>query len=148
MAGRYGLEIRGADIGDAPGLAELSTLAGRPATAAVLAARLARLREAGATVLVAVEWGPPAGVAVVSHRPVLDADAPACSLDLLWVAPDDRRRGVGRLLLKAAAQAAWQAGGTELAAAAGDEGARAFALACGFVASGGVFTRPLRKRGD
>ncbi len=148
MAGRYGMEIRGADAGDAPGLAALSAAAGRPATSGDLARRLERLHAAGATVLVAVEWGPPAGVTVVTHRPALDADAPTASLDLLLVAPDDRRRGVGRLLLKAAAQAARQAGGVELALAAADDGVHAFALACGFVERGPGLVRPLRKRGD
>lgn len=148
MAGRYGLEIRGADAGDAAGLAELLAAAGRPQAPAALARRLEALREARATVLVAVEWGPPSGVAVVTRRPALAADAAVFSLDLMLVAPEDRRRGVGRLLLKAAAQAARQAGGTELLAAAEAPEVRAFAEASGFVGRGGLVVRPLRRRGD
>lgn len=148
MAGRYGMDIRGADAGDAPGLSELLAACGVPTAPALLARRLERLREARATVLVAVEWGPPAGVAVVTHRPALDADAALAALDLLLVAPDDRRRGVGRLLLKAAAQAARQAGAVELHMAAGDEASRAFAEANGFVERGSGRVRPLRKRSD
>ena len=142
------MEIRGADAVDAPGLAELFAAAGRPATPAAIAHRLERLHAEGATVLVAVEWGPPSGVAVVTHRASLETDAALASLDLLLVAPDERRRGVGRLLLKAAAQAARQAGAVELTAAGGDAGAHAFALASGFVERGGALVRPLRKRGD
>ena len=148
VAGRFGMEIRGADAGDAAGLAELSAAAGRLATPAAMARRLERLQEARALVLLALEWGPPSGVAVVTHRPVLDADTLVSSLDLLWVAPDERRRGVGRLLLKAAAQAARQAGGVELRATADDPATHAFALACGFTERGATLTRPLRKRGD
>lgn len=139
------MEIRGAEAGDAPGLSELLAACGRPTAPALLARRLERLREARATVLVAIEWGPPAGVAVVTHRPALDADAPTAALDLLLVGPDDRRRGVGRLLLKAAAQAARQAGAVELCMAADDEGAHAFAEASGFAGRGSVWVRPLRK---
>ena len=148
MAGRYGMEIRGADAGDAPALAELSAAAGRPTTASALARRLERLHEARALVLLALEWGPPSGVAVVTHRPALDSDALLASLDLLWVAPDDRRRGVGRLLLKAAAQAARQVGAVELIATAGDPATHAFALASGFTERGAALARPLRKRGE
>ena len=148
MTGRYGMEIRGADAGDAPGLAELLATVGVRAAPSALAHRLERLQAEGATVLMAVEWGPPAGVAVVTRRTALEGDAPIASLDLLLVGPDDRRRGVGRLLLKAAAQAARQAGGVELRLATTDEGARAFALASGFVERGAALARPLRKRGD
>ena len=148
MAGRYGMEIRGAAAGDAPAFAELSTAAGRPATAAALARRLERLADARALVLLALEWGPPSGVAVLTHRPALDSDALLASLDLLWVAPDARRRGVGRLLLKTVAQAARQAGAVELLTSADDPATHAFALASGFTARGAALARPLRKRGD
>ncbi|WP_246694915.1 GNAT family N-acetyltransferase [Methylobacterium sp. WL6] len=73
---------------------------------------------------------------------------PTAQITTLLVAPDDRRRGLGRLLLKAAAQAARTAGcdGLEMVLPPDRPDLEAFCAATGFVAAGTRLTRPLRKR--
>lgn len=145
MGGRYGLQVRAAAATDALGLAELLAACGIAATAERLAARLDALDRG--LVLIAVEWGPPGGLAAVGWRRSLMSDAPVATLDALLVAPDDRRRGIGRLLLKAASQAARQAGCDALHAAAGDDPSlAAFLDATGFTRGGSDHVRPLRRR--
>ncbi len=99
--------------------------------------------------LLAAEWGPPSGV-IVAHfsRTLLDAE-PVAVVSLLLVAPEDRRRGIARLLLKAASQAARTAGCASLLLDAPAEAAelQAFAAATGFTDAGLTLTRPLRKGG-
>ncbi len=156
MANRYGLQIRAASAADAPGLAALLDMAATaraPGTApastpsAAVAARLTALNEAGGAALVAVEWGPPSGVAVVTWTPTLATDLPVATLGLLLVAPQDRRRGIGRLLLKAASQAARSAGCGTLVAPVADTALRAFCEAAGFSDGGFLYARALRKTG-
>lgn len=148
MASRFGLEIRAADSLDAPGVAELLHAAGLPGSAPAIAARLERLRAERATVLLAVEWGPPSGIIVFHSRQTLLADLPIAFVSALLVGPDARRRGIGRLLVKAASQAARSAGCGDLALSAAPEDAslRAFAEATGFTASETSFVRALRKQ--
>lgn len=144
MTTRHGLEIRAADAVDAPGLAEL--LGG---SAAAVGARLERMRAERATVLLAVEWGPPSGLIVLHARQGLLADRPQGVVSALLVAPEARRRGIGRLLLKAASQAARMAGCGELVLAAPleAEGLAEFCQATGFSPVETGFSRPLRKGG-
>ena len=148
MASRYGLEIRAADSSDAPGVAELLQAAGLPAPAAAVAGRLERLRAERATILLAVEWGPPSGLIVFHARQTLLADLPCAFVGALVVGPDARRRGIGRLLLKAASQAARSAGCGELhlSVPVGEVGLRAFCQATGFDEQDAGFVRALRKR--
>jgi len=148
LASRYGLEIRAADSSDAPGLAELLQAGGQPAAAAAVAGRLERLKAERATILLAVEWGPPSGLIVLHARQTLLADLPCAFVSTLVVGPDARRRGIGRLLLKAAAQAARSAGCGELhlSVPKGEAGLRAFCQATGFEEQDTGFVRPLRKR--
>ena len=146
MANRYGLQIRASDNADAPGIAELMQACGLAVQPQAMALRLERLREQGATVLLAVEWGPPSGLVVLYSRQTLEADAPVATIGALLVAPDARRRGIGRLLLKAAAQAARTAGCADLhlAARPDDADTIAFCRATGFTEAGADFVRPLR----
>lgn len=149
MGSRYGLEIRSALPADAPGLAALLSAVGHPVAAPVLAERIEALRHGHGTALLALEWGPPSGIVVLHWYPVLEQAAPMAQITTLLVAPDGRRRGIGRQLIKAASQAARMAGcgAIQLLAAAEGNGLKEFCDATGFVPSASGFVRPLRKKG-
>jgi aminoglycoside 6'-N-acetyltransferase I len=148
LSSRYGLQIRTPGLADAPALVELFILAGRPDTAAAVSARLEALSGSAGAVLIAEEWGPPSGVVSVHWFPSLLADHMVARMTAILVAPEARRRGVGRLLLKAASRAARVAGCDVLECFPGEEqlGLEGFLLATGFVQAGATFLRPLRKR--
>ncbi len=104
--------------------------------------------EAGAA-LIAVEWGPPSGVVVLDwYRTILETGLVA-RISFLLVGEEHRRRGIGRLLLKAAAQAARVAGCGRLEVEAPLEMAslRGFCEAAGFSSGGVLYARGLRKKG-
>lgn len=149
MGSRYGLEIRSALPADAAGLAELLSAAGHPVPSHRLAEQLEALRYGHGTALLALEWGPPSGIVVLHWYPVLDQASLTAQITMLLVAPDGRRRGVGRQLLKAAAQAARMAGcgAIQILAAAEEPSLPDFCAANGFVPSAGCLVRPLRKKG-
>ena len=149
MKSRYGLEIRAATAAEAPGLAALLESVGRPVSARDLAERLDALGHEAGTILVALEWGPPSGVVVMHWYRTLEAAQRTAAITTLLVGPDARRRGIGRLLIKAAAQAARVAGcdALEVRVAPGDEALRGFCLATGFFEVGTSFSRGLRKKG-
>lgn len=148
MTTRYGLEIRAATAAEAPGLSELLAAAGHAIAARILADRIDALRREAGTALVALEWGPPSGLVVLHWYRTLDADQPTAQITTLLVGPEERRRGIGRLLVKAAAQAARVAGcGTlELSSATAGPGLHDFCLSTGFTEAGHRFTRALRKK--
>ncbi len=150
MGNRYGLEIRAAAGPDAAGLAALLDEAGLAVGAADLAARLEGLQRDGGTALVAVEWGPPSGLIALTPVRTLDAPRPAGLITTLVVAAGSRRRGIGRVLLKAAGRAARQAGCDRLllSVGPGQDTLGAFCAAAGFVAAAGLLGRPLLKRGS
>jgi aminoglycoside 6'-N-acetyltransferase I len=144
---RYGLEIRAAAAADAPGVAGLLSTAGETISARALAERLEAIQRESGSALIAAEWGPAIGVVLLHWYRTVEADQPTAQITLLLVAPDERRRGIGRLLVKAAAQAARAAGcgALELLAGTDDPGLLGFCLASGFVEGGRRFVRPLRK---
>lgn len=150
MGNRYGLEIRAAAGSDAAGLAALLSEGGGAVGAADLAARLEALQRAGGTVLVAVEWGPPSGLIALAPVHTLDAARPFGLITTLVVAAESRRRGIGRVLLKAAGRAARQAGCDRLRVRVGPEqhALGAFCAAAGFAGADQVYERPLLKRGS
>jgi aminoglycoside 6'-N-acetyltransferase I len=150
LGNRYGLEIRAAAGPDAAGLAALLGETGVAVGAADLAARLEALQRAGGTALVAVEWGPPSGIVALAPVRTLDAPKPHGLITSLAVAPESRRRGIGRVLLKAAGRAARLAGCDRLILAAGpdQDALRAFCAAAGFTEAGRLLVRPLLKRGS
>ena len=137
---RYGVEVRGAAPADA---AELARLIGQPASD--MAARLDAIAAAPAAVLVTTGYAGLNGVVALHWAPVLHLPRPLATINWLLVDPDDRRHGIGRLLLKAASQSARMAGCDVLELAAQDSVA-AFCEATGFARQGAVFTRSLRKR--
>lgn len=147
MKSRYGMEIRAASGADAQGVADLLATAGRPIPPRLLADRLDAIRRESGAALIAVEWGPPSGLILLHWYRSLLTDQPTAQVTALFVAPDDRRRGIGRALLKAGAQAARVAGcGTlELATALDDPTLPAFCRATGFNEAGARFERALRK---
>ena len=149
MISRYGLEIRGATNVDAQGLNDLLLTAGHSASLPVSAQRLNALRQESGTILIAAEWGPPIGLVELHWYRTLRGDQPTAQITMLLVAPSERRRGIGRLLVKAAAQTARLAGcnDLELLAAPDDHNLLAFCSASGFTEAGPHFVRPLRKKG-
>jgi aminoglycoside 6'-N-acetyltransferase I len=148
LASRYRLEIRAADSADAPGVAKLMQAAGWPVPPKTVALRLERLRAQQAIVLLAMEWGPPSGIIIVQSIQSLEADLPLAIASTLLVHPEARRKGVGRLLLKAATQASRSlgCGDFHLTAPRNQESLREFCRATGFSETSAGFVRPLRKR--
>jgi len=148
MTSRHGLEIRAATAADAPGMATLLAASGHNLNAAELAERLAALRGGNAAALLAVQWGPPSGLLVMAWYPTLEAARPVALVSTLLVAADDRRQGIGRLLIKAAAQAARVAGCGDMMIAAGANAPslQEFCRATGFSETGPHFIRSLRKQ--
>jgi aminoglycoside 6'-N-acetyltransferase I len=146
---RRGLEIRAATSADAPDLCELLSAAGHATAPRALADRLDAIRQAPGMALVAMEWGPPSGLVVLHWYPAIDADQPRAQITTLLVGPSERRRGIGRLLVKAASQAARIAGcgALELMAAEEQPDLQQFCRATGFTEAGTCFVRPLRKSG-
>jgi GNAT superfamily N-acetyltransferase len=148
MKSRHGLEIRTATGADVPGLCRLLAAAGQELAPTALATRLDALRQGAGSALVALEWEPPSGLVALHWYRTLQADRPVAQIDLLVVGAEERRRGIGRLLVEAAAQAARSAGcgALELAAPSGEPSLRAFCHALGFGEAGPRFLRALRKR--
>jgi aminoglycoside 6'-N-acetyltransferase I len=148
VTSRHGLEIRAAAAAEAPGLAVLLAASGQAIEPRELAARLEAIRQGPGTALVALEWGPPSGLVVLHWYRRLEEARPVAQITTLLVGVEERRRGIGRLLVKAAAQAARSAGCGVLELAAAESPAlEAFCLATGFTAAGPRFLRPLRKAG-
>jgi aminoglycoside 6'-N-acetyltransferase I len=147
LKSRYGLEIRAAANGDAQGLSDLLISAGHEISPPISAERLDALRQVPGATLIAAEWGPPIGLVVLHWYRTLEADQPTAQITTLLVAPTERRRGIGRLLVKTAAQTARVAGcgALELLAGPDDQGLLDFCLASGFIEAGRRFVRPLRK---
>ncbi|WP_159347545.1 GNAT family N-acetyltransferase [Roseomonas harenae] len=144
---RYGVDLRAALPADS---ADLAILLG--GTSRGIATRLdAVSRDPAAAVLVATGWnGAAIGVIALHWHPTLTSDRPRARISALAVAEEERRNGIGRLLIKAGAQAARAAGCDLLEAALShseeEGGATAFLQALGFTPSGASFARPLRKR--
>jgi aminoglycoside 6'-N-acetyltransferase I len=149
LKSRRGLEIRAATSADAPGLSELLSAAGQLMEPRALAERLDAIRQAPGTALLAAERGLPSGLVVLHWYSTIDADQPTAQIVTLLVAPTERRRGIGRLLVKSASQAARVAGcgALQLLAAPAQSDLQEFCRATGFAEAGICFVRPLRKSG-
>lgn len=149
MTLRHGLEIRAASAAEAPGLAILLAEAGLVLDARDIAERLAALRQSPGAALVALQWGPPSGLVLMHWYHTLESASPVAQITMLLVGADQRRLGIGRLLLKGAAQAARVAGcgQMEIAAPADAPSLHEFCRATGFAEAGPRFVRSLRKQG-
>lgn len=149
LRSRHGLEIRAATGADTPGLSALLAEAGQEIAPHEIAARLDALRRGQGMALVALEWGPPSGIVTLHWHQTLQAARPVAQIALLLVAAADRRRGIGRVLVEAAAQAARSAGcgSLELMARPDQPSLQAFGRALGFAEAGLRLMRSLRKRG-
>jgi N-acetylglutamate synthase-like GNAT family acetyltransferase len=144
---RYGVEVRSAQAADAPELARLLAQAGFPSTPAAAADRLDAMRaRPDCAVLVATGWTGLSGMVALHWAPTLGHPRPVAHITTLVVDADERRHGIGRMLLKAASQAARVAGCDvmELVSGAGE----AFCRATGFTEGTAVFTRSLRRRSE
>lgn len=149
MSQRYGMEIRAATAAEAPGLVTLLAEAGLMVEPRALGERLAALRQGPGTALVALQWGPPSGIVLLHWYPVLETASPVAQITLLLVAKEQRRIGIGRLLLKAASQAARLAGCDRIEVMIPPDCAslQNFCRATGFAEAGQRFQRSLRKQG-
>jgi len=149
MTLRHGLEIRAASAAEAPGLAILMAEAGLMLEARDIAERLAALRQGQGAALVALQWGPPSGLVLMHWYHTLESASPVAQITMLLVGADQRRLGIGRLLLKGAAQAARLAGcgQMEIATPADAPSLNEFCRATGFAEAGPRFVRSLRKQG-
>ncbi len=148
---RYGVAVRAAQTGDAAELTRLLAQANAGPDASMVAARLEALRQhQHGAVLVATGYGGLSGLVAITWAPSLRHDRPAAQMLALLVDADERRAGIGRMLVKAASQAARSAGCEVLEASIGDrnEASIGFCQAAGFVAAGAWLTRPLRRRGE
>jgi aminoglycoside 6'-N-acetyltransferase I len=145
---RHGLEIRAPDSADAQGLADLLSAAGIQLSLQAAADRLAVLKQQPGAALIAANWGPPVGLIILHWYRTIEVDQPIAQITSLLVAPDERRRGIGRLLIKAAAQAARTAGCStlELLTAPDQPELLEFCSASGFIPAGQRLIRPLRKK--
>ena len=146
---RSGFEVRAATPADAPGLAPLLATVGKVLDERALADRLGALHQGAGTALVATQWGPPSGLVVLHRYQAIDEARPTAQITMLLVGAEDRRRGLGRLLIKAAAQAARSAGCGQLELLTTTEATslREFCRATGFAEVGLRLVRSLRKQG-
>ena len=143
---RAGVDLRGALPADATEIAALLSHPGAPVTPRQAAHRLEALaNDPASAILVATNWsGAVIGLVALSWSASPLSDRPVARLTALTVAEEERGAGIGRLLVKAASQAARQAGCDTLEASAPDP---RFLAAIGFVREGDALARPLRKRG-
>ena len=116
----------------------------------MLADRILLLRQASATPLIAMQWEPPSGLVVMHLYATLEAVGPVAQITMLLMSEEDRRRGIGQLLIKGAAQAARTAGcdQLEITTTPGAPSLGAFCRATGFAEAGPRFVRSLRKQGS
>ena len=144
---RYGVEIRAALPADAADVGLLLGQLGAPMDARTAAARLETLaRTSDSPVLVATGYGPLAGLIALHWGSVLQHARPVARITALVVDEGQRGAGIGRLLVKAGAQAARSAGCDLLELAAGPRHALGFLRAIGFADDAVQLTRSLRKK--
>jgi aminoglycoside 6'-N-acetyltransferase I len=145
---RQGVEIRGAVPADAADIARLIDQLGYAIPPQEAAERLAMvMRDGQSTLLVAADYGPVVGVIALHWCPMLQEARPVARITTLVVDEQERGRGIGRILLKAGAQAARQAGcdALELTSGLRRTEAHEFYRAQGFADTSLRFVRSLRR---
>ena len=150
LAKRFGVEIRAAHAADAGELARLLQQTEEPLGQLTVAARIEAFRQTpDGTALVATGYGGLSGFVAVGWFASFLHTHPVARVSALVVDVEMRRQGIGRMLLKAASQAARSHGCDTLEWAPGADRAAAemFGQATGFRAEGALFTRSLRRRG-
>lgn len=80
----------------------------------------------------------PVGVAVLAFRPSISAGGRFASIEELYVRPESRHRGVGRMLLEAVEKRCASRGVSYLEVQSIEEGAAAFYRAAGYEPESGV----------
>ncbi len=144
---RYGVEIRAALPADAGDVAMLLGQLGTPMDARTAAIRLETLgRAPDSAVLVATGYGPLAGLIALHWGGALQHARPVARITALVVDEAQRGAGIGRLLVKAGAQAARVAGCDLLEASAHPDQALGFLRAIGFGDDATLLARSLRKK--
>jgi GNAT superfamily N-acetyltransferase len=147
---RSGVEVRTALPADTLEIAGLLRQLGLCVEQRQVAERVERLLgDPFGTVLVATAWNGAVSALIALHwNSVLQADRPVAQITALVVDEAERRNGIGRLLIKAASQAARTAGCDQLTIATEQEGddLASFCGALGFTAANRGFVRSLRKR--
>jgi GNAT superfamily N-acetyltransferase len=147
---RYGVDLRGALPADAADIALLLGQLGYPAAPREVVERLERAAREAGTVLVATGAdGAVVGLIAVTWTAMLHHARPVGRITTLVVDDRERRRGIGRLLIKAGAQAARAAGCDEIELTTGTHRTEAhhFYAALGFAPGALRFSRGLRRRG-
>jgi aminoglycoside 6'-N-acetyltransferase I len=146
---RYGVDIRGAVPADAPDMALLLRQLGYEVDAREAAERLERIgRDPDGTLLVATGYdGAVIGLVAVHWCTMMQQARPVARITTMVVDDRERRRGIGRILMKAAAQAARAAGCDvlELTTALHRAEAQSFYQSIGFTLTAQRFSRSLRK---
>lgn len=130
--------VRRAEVADAPEVARLlhdfNTEFAEPTPGVAALTRRARELLAAEGLVALLGGEGPDGLAIVRFRASLWADALDAYLEELYVAPAQRGRGLGRVLLEAAIKAAREAGAVrmEIATSEADTTAIALYASCGF----------------
>ena len=146
---RYGVELRSAQALDGAEVVRLLAGCGIVMDAREAADRLEAVRMHGhAACLVSTGYVGLSGLVALSWAPALYAPNPVARISAFVVDVGERRHGIGRMLLKAASQAARAAGCDllELSAPSRQTAITAFCQATGFLPQAEVFSRVLRKR--
>jgi ribosomal protein S18 acetylase RimI-like enzyme len=138
VTARGDIAIRRAEVADAREVARLlhdfNTEFDDPTPGVEAIARRTRELLASGDMTALLAGQPPHGIAVIRFRPSIWLDSLDAYLEELYVAPEDRGRGVGRALLEETMEVARSTGAAriELCTGEDDRAARALYESCGF----------------
>lgn len=129
--------VRNATLEDLPGVLQMLAAAGLPIEGSLAATRIAasQPKESPAVALVAVDdSGAIAGGVTFDIIPSFNPHGASACVEIMAVAPDYQRRGIGRMLLEAVERHAWarDCGRVEIVPGVHRPEARAFYTAQGY----------------